>query len=407
MTPVQSAAARAHKSPSAGRLTLVQAISQNKSSLADAQNTYKENVIAVNTLITSVLSSSLPTLNQNPPDWQDFVTAYVAAKTDALGWVNNVLARLLAVPSEVQNYNNIITQLLQDAKAQATTLAANPSNPSALAILNNDLSGITTQMNIVTAFISGALTAIQSFGDSLPDMANQLNTIAQKSIADANADQQQIDKLNADIAQLQADIKSLTASIIALGIADGVALTLGTVATIAAWPVGALTWLVMGPVVAVASTYIALDAIQIKTDKAKIESDQNQIQGLTADVATLSVLSQNYAAMAQQTEAIESNLQAILAEWQTLSGDVSAAVSDIQAAISDTSAANFNAVLNDINGAITEWNDAYNQAGTLVLDLQVNNAQLQVGMSQDQVQTALAQGQTVGIIQYYNNIQVA
>jgi TolA-binding protein len=406
MTPAQSSAAKIQKpSASKSKISLATAISKNAVSLAAAQNTYKENVIAVNTLVTSVLTSSLPTLNQNPPDWQDFVNAYVQANADALGWVNNVLARLLDVPSEVQSYNSIITQLLQDAKAQATILAANPSNQGALAILNNDLTGITNQMNIVTSFISGAVTAIQNFGDTLPDMANQLNTIAQKSIADANADQQQIDQLNADIAQLQADIKSLTAAIVALGIADGVALTLGVVATIAAWPVGALVWFVMGPVVAVATTYIALDAIQIKADKAKISSDQQQIQGLTADVATLNILSQNYAAMAAQTEVIEGNLQAILAEWQTLSSDVGVAVSDIQSAISDTSAANFSAVLNDINGAITEWDAAYEQAGSLILTLQVNDAQLDIGMSTTQVQAALAQGNTVGIIQYYNNLQ--
>lgn len=56
-------------------MLLSHAIQKNVVSLAQAQNTYKENVIAVNILVTSVLTSSLPTLNNNPPDWQEFVTA--------------------------------------------------------------------------------------------------------------------------------------------------------------------------------------------------------------------------------------------------------------------------------------------------------------------------------------------
>jgi len=49
-------------------MALANAFSKNALSLAVEQTAYKTNVIAVNTLITSVLSSTLPTLNTNPPD---------------------------------------------------------------------------------------------------------------------------------------------------------------------------------------------------------------------------------------------------------------------------------------------------------------------------------------------------
>lgn len=380
------------------------AFRKNAAMVTETQITYKQNVIAVNTLVTSVLTSSLPTLYQNPPDWSQFVAAYEQANSDALGWVNNVMARLLDVPQEVQGYNPIITALLQDAQNQATTLISQPSNQAALAALNNDLQSLSTQLNLVVIFISGAVTAIQNFGDVLPNMATQLQTIATDSSQAAQADQAQINQLNASIQQLQSDINSLTASIIGLAIADGVALTIGVVTTIALWPVGALVWFVMGPAVAVASIYIALDAVQIQADKAQISQDEQQITGLTADVATLQVLATNYGNMASQTVVIESNLQAILQVWQTLQSEVNAAIADIQAASTDTSSANFTAALNDVIAASGEWTAAYNLAGNLALDLQVNNAQLQLGMSSSQVQAAMAQGQTVSIIQYFNQI---
>lgn len=384
--------------------SLALAIRNNASSLAAAQTSYKQNVVAVNTVMTSVLTSSLPTLNQNPPDWSDFIAAFEQANGDALNWVNNVMARLLNVPQEVLGYNSVITQVLQDAKTQAQNLVAQPSNQVALATLNQDLNALTSQLGLVTSFIVGAINALQQSSDNLPDMAQQLQSIANKSTADANADQSQIDALNSQISQLKDDIKSLTAAIVALGIADGIALTLGIATTIAAWPFGAVVWFVLGPVVAVATTYIALDALKIKADQDSIKTLLGQITGITADVATLHVLANNFADMASQTEAIESALQAVLAEWQTLEGDVNAAVNDIRSAMSDSSGANFTAVLNDVTQAITEWNAAYAQAGSLQLDMQVNNAQLQFGMSSAQVQSTLASGQTADLISYYNQI---
>lgn len=314
------------------------------------------------------------------------------------------MARLLNVPQEVLGYNSVITQVLQDAKTQAQNLITQPSNQVALATLNQDLNALTNQLGLVTSFIVGAINALQQSSDNLPDMAQQLQSIANKSTVDANADQSQIDALNSQISQLKDDIKSLTAAIVALGIADGIALTLDIATTIAAWPFGAVVWFVLGPVVAVATTYIALDALKIKADQDSIKTLLGQITGITADVATLHVLANNFADMASQTAAIESALQAVLAEWQTLEGDVNAAVNDIRSALSDSSGANFSAVLNDVTQAITEWNAAYAQAGSLQLDMQVNNAQLQFGMSSAQVQSTLASGQTADLISYYNQI---
>ena len=150
-------------------MALALAISKNALSLAVKQTSYKENVVAVNTLVTSVLSSNLPTLNTNPPDWKDFTAAFEAADAGALTWVNNVMARLLNVPDEVQSYNATITQLLADAKTQAMTLEADPSNKTALQTLNTDLTNVNNTLSLVVTFISGALTAVKNFKEELPN----------------------------------------------------------------------------------------------------------------------------------------------------------------------------------------------------------------------------------------------
>jgi len=383
---------------------LSNAFRNNAIKLAGAQNTYKSNVVAVNTVINSVLTSQLPTLKHYPPDWSDFSTAYEKANADALGWVNNVMGRLLEVPDDVRNYNDIIIALLGDASSQAAYLTRNPGDKTALAILNNDLDRLTSQMNLVTTFIAGAINSLKNFQDVLPDMATQLQTIATKSTADSQADQKQIDQLRADIKKLQDDIDSLTAEIIAMGIADAAAITLGVVATIAAWPVGAVVWLFTGPAIAVATTVIALDAIQIDNDKNKMAADQKMMSELTADVATLHLLTDNYTKLANQSKAIQENLQAVLDAWLVLEDDVNNAVADIKKATVDASTADFQKVQDELNDATIEWNAAYQQAGNLQLDLNVNNAQLQFGMSSDQVKNAMQSGQTMTVMEYYNKV---
>jgi predicted nucleic acid-binding Zn-ribbon protein len=386
-------------------MSLAEAIRTRAKALADTQTTYKQDVVAVNALITSVLTSNLPTLNQQPPDWTDFTTAYEQANAAALGWVNSVLARLIDVPKEVAGYNTIIGDLLADAETQAAALVANPGNAAALAALDQDLTALSNQLNIVVTFVSGAVSAIQAFQDNLPGLATNLQTIATKSSNDAQADQQQIQQLLDDISSLQSQIKSLTAALIALGIVDGIALTIGVVTTIALWPVGAAVWFVMGPVVAVASTYIALDAQEIKADKAKIEADQAQMSGLTADVSTLHVLSQNFQALSDQTVEIEANVQAILTEWQALESDVNAAIADIRTAVTDTSGQQFSAVQTDLTEAGQEWRAATTQAGSLAIEVNVNNAQLSFGLASSQVEAQLATGTVVDVITYYNQVR--
>ena len=385
-------------------MQLAHAIRKNAFSLAQAQNTYKQNVVEVNNVVLAVLNSKLPVLLHKPPDWQEFVVAYGKAESEALDWVNNVIVRLIDVPDEVRSYNATISMLLQDARSQAVILVDNPSDKKALQTMDDDFDRLIKQFGFVTTFISGAVTNIRKFQDVLPDMAAQLESIARMSAKDAKADQQQIDQLKSDVKRLQDEIASLSAQIVALGIADAAAIALGTVATIAAWPVGAVAWLFAGPAIAVATTFIALDALKIKADKEKIEADQELMSELTADVATLHLLADNYSNLAEQSKAIEKNLQAILGEWQSLESDVVAAVTDIRTAIADSGSADFRAVLDDIDDAIAEWNAAYAKAGDLHLDLKVNDAQLELGMSSDEVADAMKDGKTISIIEYYNRV---
>ena len=55
-----------------------------------------------------------------------------------------------------------------------------------------DLTNLSVQINNVVTFISGAVTKIQSFQNTLPNMPTELQTITTKSTPDANADKAKI-----------------------------------------------------------------------------------------------------------------------------------------------------------------------------------------------------------------------
>ncbi|HKG58662.1 MAG TPA: hypothetical protein VKB05_02705 [Pyrinomonadaceae bacterium] len=389
------------------RQPLTLAISRNMPLVAQAVTAYQTNVVTVNTYVNNVLSASLPTVTPQPKDWSSYVTAWEQASSDALTWVNQCMSRLLSVPQDVQNYNPLISALLADAVTQTNTLIANPNNQAALAALTNDLNQIPNQLSVVEVFIAGAIQALQNFQDVLPSMATELHNLSQLAASDNQADQAQIADLQAKVNQLQNDINSLTAAIVGLGIADAAAITLGLIASIAAFPVGLVTWFVLGPAVAVATTFIALDAEKIEADKAAINQAQSAMSQLTAACSILATMSTTYGNLATQSQTTQTALQAILSAWQTMAGDITVAITDARTAISDNNASNFRAVLLDLQGAQSEWQATNTQAAGLVVNLQVNNAQLQIGMSQSTVQQTLQGGQVMSLIEYFNSVGLA
>ena len=385
-------------------MSLALVIKQRGSAYAAAQKKYKESVVFVNTQMTSVLSSQLPTVTVTPPDWNTYTTAYTQAQGDALDWVNTVLARLLSVPQEVQTYDGAVEAALQDAITQANALISNPSNSLALANLKADLTTVLGTLNLVTVFISGAVTNIQNFSNKLPDLAQQLQSIANKSTKDAGADEAQIAQLTTNVAAWQKEVNNLIGAIVALGLVDVAAAALATLASVVAWPEGAIIgWLFAGVVIGIATYYITIDGIAIKNLQAKIADAANQMNNLTASVATLHLLSQTFTGLANKTVEVEADVKAVLATWQAFEGDIKTAVGQIQAAITKEGSKNFGAIKTEVTDALAEWKKVNKEAGALVLTLTVKQGvQLTVGMTPKDVKSASDNAPSIDIIDYYN-----
>lgn len=383
-------------------MSLALAIRNNAQSLPAVNATYKQNVALVGSFITSVLSSKVPTLNNPPPNMGDFTTAYSKASSDALKWTNEVMNRLISSPESVLSYGSVISDILADATSNAEDLVSNPGDQIALIELHNDLKGLATQIGFAAEFVSGALSASTNFSSSLPDMAIRLQAIASQAVADAGADQAKIDKLNSDVSRLRHDINDLQATIAALNIAVDVEVKISVELLAADWIFGAIADMVIAAIIGIEKGVIKLDSDKIAVDQAAIKSDASQLKSFEQDVAALHLLSSNFGNMAGQVSKMEAAMKEVVQQWRNLQANVCAAVADIKDALANDQAGKYPAILEDLKQASEEWAAIADLAGSLAISLSVTDAKLSVGMTQDQVEAAVASATSTDLVEYVN-----
>ncbi len=391
----------------APKTPLTLAIRKHMPRLVAAATDYKTNVATVDTYLKRVRDARLPIVTTEPKDWQDYVTAWEKAVRYSFTYYVECMVPLSDVPKTIQGLNNGISALLAAAIDQANVLIKNPQDSAALAALTGDLTQITTHLGLPEMCITSTIDGLNKFQTAMSDTAKQLQSLSSRAAVENQADRAQINALQGTVKDLQDEIESLTKHLTALGIADAVAITLGTVAVDCAGPWGMLTWIVLAPVVAVATKFIVLDTGRLVNAKNQLGSTLSQMSQLTMACAALATLSTSFGDLADQSQTTQPALEAILAAWQAMASDIGVAITDAQTAITDQTAGNFQAVLTDLQGAQNEWQATDSQAASLALDLQVNNAPLQVGMSQSAVGNALKGGKTMSLIEYFNSVGAA
>lgn len=274
-------------------------------------------------------------------------------------------------------------------------------------ILISDLELLQGQFEMISIMLETTVDSITVFKNRIPEIAKELRHIVDLSKESVGVDRNKIDKLNKEIQQLNDDIKKLSLEIAGLAITDGIAVILGSVAAIAAWPFGLVSWLVLGPAIFVASTFIVLDSIEIYNDKKKIEAAQGDVNDLESSIVVLDNLAIQFEEMSNNVSLLESHAQAVLNEWLLLEQDTKDALEAIKASLNNTDNDNFQTVCEDLENAQTEWNNVYMQASLLNIDIYINDAQLEAGMSQSEIESATQNGKTVTIFEYYNRKKIS
>ena len=384
------------------KATLKSALSNNSRAVADAQNGYDQSVLNVCNGMSSIIASELPVLNSLPANWDEISKAYINAKTDALGWTNQVYAKLQSTPKSVQNYNNEISKTLANALKQATKLINDPGNATAKELLKDDLENIQDIFDLVNTYITGALNSINYFGvTTLPGAVAQLNTLVDDAYKDAKIDQGKIDDLKQQIADLNEEIFELAVSLGISSAAVAAELAVG----IMLLELGPADAIIIGIAVVATGAAIALDAVTLVEDQNKVKVLNTQLNSLEQDAAALQIMGDSYKALAASTTALSADVENIQSAWQAVEDEMTAAINEINKAIDeeDATPVDYQALYDDIAAAQTEWNEVYANCSLLYINVLGNPAQLSIGMSSDQVSAELDTCPTIDFVTYINN----
>ncbi|NMP26717.1 hypothetical protein GW590_07570 [Rahnella sp. SAP-1] len=364
---------------------------------------YKTNVATVNSLISSILDYRLPTMTLPPDNWARFCKTYIEAQSDALVWINQVIARFDNIPQDVQSYHQDITIILADAITMAQCMIDNPERRLIYAsLLNQDLTIIANKLNMVLGFVKGTIDALNDFQNALSKTAGKLHNLATIASQDAKVDQQKNTALKKSINDLNESVMGLTTSIVCLGIADAAAIAIGSLATILAFPIGGLAWLFCAPAIITASVFIDLNSKKIKAEKILIETTQREMDQRAQNVSTLHLLAQTYTGLAKSSSSAKDNLYQILENWHTLASDFSESIKDIHKVVLDVKNCNDQDIVEDLTLANDCWQKAYNDAGSLTINLDHSDAEIDIGMNEHDIKKAYQSSNVVDIVTYFN-----
>jgi hypothetical protein len=120
------------------------------------------------------------------------------------------------------------------------------------------------------------------------------------------------------------------------------------------------------------------------------------------NVSTLHLLAQTYTGLAKSSASAKDNLYQILENWHTLASDFSESIKDIHKVVLDVKNCNDQDIVEDLTLANDCWQKAYNDAGSLTINLDHSDAEIDIGMNEHDIKKAYQSSNVVDIVTYFN-----
>jgi hypothetical protein len=391
---------------SVGLRSLTSAIRAASASTDD----YKTELYVLVNYAAQVKAYQLPNL-VNPDQWPGGAAAYQQTATSwqgltgtLQGWALSTLKNVIELPPFLlQNSTQVVEPTLTAALGYTQVLIQDPSNTVARAALMTNLGLLSTNFTQYSGMTAPLVTSLESEADVFDANAQLMQTIAANALQTAGNDQQLIVQLNSQIDQLNNDIKALAVAIAGGSIATIAGLVMGIVGIVLAPATGGVSLALLVPagvILAGGVAIIALDSVKIQQDKAAISALNDQINSALADITLVNVMSGTLSGFAAQVDSLKSALSVVVAPWEaaeTYFTDTLATLSSIES----PSTSDWTQVQAELTEISAEWAALMTTVQGLVLDPQVSpNAQIQLGMTSEQIEAAIGQAGTTSLITY-------
>jgi len=363
---------------------------------------YKAKLYDVSQYAWGVQQLSLPILFVPDlfPKWDEFQKTFYKTKESAQQWGDKVYIPLIETPNYICGQNEEIVSLLK----RANTYAKDLNNPE---ISDNEKKDITLQMRRRledTLYVLGStekkvnniITDMSNYNGSLKKQAAQLAILAAQSTVGAEVDKKAIKEINKKIEYLKEDVDRLTNQLIIDGVlvagSIGFAI-IGGLAGGAGWII-AIGW---GIVAIVGIARIVLDAGTLVAEKAAITALGKALKPISKDSVTLEQTANTFLDLVTKAENAKISLTQIINVWTDIKEPIKQAIEDCITAENDLSQKAYSELSKDIVNIYEEWNKVLDQVKPLTTDMEFIEADLEIGMSNEEIEKALAEAQKIPV----------
>lgn len=324
------------------------------------------NAIALVTAYANAIANIVLTANTDPPEawFAPLDTALTSAQTHVTSWVDTLGPALSAkVPQTIIDYGNLFSAASSDILSVLQASNYNPDSAGRQEILG-DLSAMLGFVSTQIQTITDLQTELKTFQDNLLADHKALALGAAGAQAQLDLDNTTIANIQAQIATITADLNTATqnATMSDIGIGLGIFIALVAVVAIVATGGAALPCLVAGVAVigigagitesVINTPQIAEDQAKLTALNAELTTDQQQATALQAILnTTQTIVTANTAASAA--------LDNIVTVWEDLLTKTTSVQTALQAADAAADGATFGAFAVKLytKDAVTSWSE--------------------------------------------------
>lgn len=356
----------------------------------------------------SVRKVSMPSFNFPPENLDEIMAAREKIVVALDVWDTEIFKSLWNLPENVDKYVGRLfddTLEAQEYVGRLRTDTDSADYKSDMKRLLRSLEDMGDDVEDMQLELADFVEAIKKFQTvNMQDAYNAMSELIEQLEKDEEIDKEKIDRLMKDIHELEMELNNAVGSLAGSCVATGLGIA-GIVlgAVLCGGIGGALIGLFLGIPVAISAAYIVLNSIKIDQCKKRIEADKADMNGYEADIAALSEMVDSYSKFMDEVETMKNELDGIRQVWVTVAEETQSMYDwitehDEQNEIEETEWQDMDDGLRDI--LRTCKNIVETMKLVDISDLNVSTAEIELGMSSEEVEKAVESAETVSFLEY-------
>lgn len=365
---------------------------------------YKTNILLLNSYVTGIVTTSLPTFNILPENYAEYLKFYGAAQLEAKKWVKTIYTNLIMVPGVIADRTGITQKTLNDAQTYLERIILKPDDGFAVMMFQQDLKdaqAVIDNMISTNQLLLDQLNDYQS--TSLDIIQDNLKCLTETMMAGADVDERKIAELISRINALERDIKSQTTSVVGGSLLVVTGIVMCSLALFTGWGTvaGIAGAVACGGIAIAGGSIVGTSSRKIMDDKEEIKNAQAKCSLYEQDIAALKTAADTFDKFCLQMDEMKGYLADIIEVWQTIHDELGELHNDVEEASQEFSRQDWEQVRSSLQsaaevcGRITVW------MGDLdISDIQATDAVIAPGMTEEEIRTALKAGNTISFEEY-------